>query len=185
MKRLLQAAAMSSLLLLGTISNCLSASPDFASPPIETISSQVPTLEVLSDSCFVFDEPRTSPHYFGPLRKGEKVKWLDVQEGWTHVWISRLRISGWVKSSYVEQTEQVDPTPTTIPETVFTRVIVTTRSANIRSDASAQGQILSIARIDQEFLLLKEKGGWYLIWLPDLNRTGWVFGKVVAKQKTR
>jgi hypothetical protein len=183
MKRVLKAAAIGLLVLIGTASNSLCASPDLASPSIEIISSLVPTLEVLSDFCFVFEEPRTSPYYFGPLRKGEKIKWLDAQDGWTNVWIPRLKISGWVKSSHVGETEQPDPTPTPIPPKLFRKVVVTARSVNIRSDASARGEVLLIARTDQEFLLLNEKGGWYLVWLSELNKAGWVFTKVVSKQK--
>ena len=183
MKKLLQAVAISVLLLIGAASNGSCASPDLAPPSIEVISSLVPTLEVLSDSCFVFDEPRTNPYYFGPLRKGEKLKWLDVQDGWTHVWIPRLRISGWVKSSYVYETEQKEPEPITIPAKVFTKVVVTARTANVRSEGRAQAQVLLIARMDQEFWLLNEKGGWYQVWLSELNKAGWVFGKVVSKQK--
>jgi hypothetical protein len=183
MEKLLQAIAISLLVLIGTASNSRCASPEPASPSTEIISSLVPTLEVLSDSCFVFDEPRTSPYYFGPLRKGEKVKWLDLKDGWTYVWIPRLKISGWIKSSHVDESEQADPTPVTIPAKLFRKVVVTARSANIRSDARAQGELLLIAKMDQEFLLLNEKGGWYLVWLSDLNKAGWVFAKVVSKQK--
>jgi hypothetical protein len=183
MKKLVQAIATGLLLLIGTISNSFSASPDLASPSLETISSLVPTLEVLSDSCFVFDEPRTNPYYFGPLRKGEKVKWLDAQDGWTDVWIPRLRTSGWVKSSQVYETEQKEPAPITIPVKLFTKVVVTGRTANVRSEARAQAQLVLIAKMDQEFWLLNEKGGWYLIWLSELNKAGWVFGKLVSKQK--
>jgi hypothetical protein len=185
MKKLLQAVAISLLLLIGTASNSPCASPDLAEPAIEVISALVPTLEVLSDSCFVFDEPRTSPYYFGPLRKGEKVKWLNAQDGWTDVWIPRLRISGWVKSSHVYETEQKDPTPITIPARLFTKVVVTARIANIRSEARAQAQLLLLGKINQEFWLLNEKGGWYLVWLSELNKAGWVFGKVVSKQKKK
>jgi hypothetical protein len=183
MKKLLQAVAISLLLLIGTASNSFCASPDPAAPSSEVISSLVPTLEVLSDSCFVFDEARTTPYYFGPLRKGDKAKWLYVQDGWTHVWIPRLRISGWVKSSHVYETEQKDPEPITIPLKLLTKVVVTARTANVRSEARAQTQVLLIAKMDQEFWLLNEKGGWYLVWLSQLSKAGWVFGKVVSKQK--
>jgi hypothetical protein len=183
MKEFLKAAAICLLVLIGTASRSPCASPDLAYPSIEIISSLVPTLEVLSDSCFVFDVPRTNPYYFGPLRKGEKVKRLDVQDAWTHVWIPRLRISGWVKSGQVYETEQKDPEPITIPVKLFTRVVVTTKTANVRSEARAQAQVLLIARLNQEFWLLNEKGGWYLVWLSELNQAGWVFGKIVSKQK--
>lgn len=185
MEKLLKAVAICTLLLLRTVTNGLCASPDPSSPSTEIFSSLAPTLEALSDSCFVFDEPRTSPYYFGPLRKGEKVKWLDIQDGWTYVWIPRLRIPGWVKSSYVYETEQKDPEPIAIPAKLFTKVVVTARTANVRSEARVQAQVLLIAKMDQEFWLLNEKGGWYLVWLSELNKSGWVFGKVVSKQKTR
>ena len=185
MKKVLKAAAIGLLLLIGIASNSPCASPELASPSIEVISALVPTLEVLSDSCFVFDEPRTNPYYFGPLRKGEKVKWLNAQDGWTDVWIPRLRISGWVKSSHVYETEQKDAEPITIPVKLFRKVVVTARTANVRSEARAQAQVLLIAKMDQEFWLLNEKGGWYLVWLSELNKAGWVFGKVVSKQKVK
>ena len=183
MKRFLQTFSIGLLLLVETSSNCYSASTEVAPPLLDVISAQVPTLEVLSDSCYVFDEPRINPYYFGPLRKGEWVKWLDAQDGWIDVWIPRLKISGWVRGSHVYEAEQTDPTSNTIPAKVFTKVVVTARSANIRSEARAQAQPLLIARKGEDFWLLNEKGGWCLVWLSDLNRTGWVFGKVVWKQK--
>lgn len=182
MKRFLQTFSIGLLLLMETSSNCNSAST-VAPPLLDVISAQVPTLEVLSDSCYVFDEPRINPYYFGPLRKGEWVKWLDAQDDWTKVWIPRIRVSGWVNSSHVYETEQTDPTPNTIPAKVFTRVVVTARSANIRSEARAQAQPLLIARKGEDFWLLNEKGDWCLVWLSELNRAGWVFGKVVSKRR--
>ena len=183
MRKLLLAVSIAVLLLAGTASNGPPASLDPASPLADVISAQVPTLEVLSDSCYVFDGPRITPYYFGPLLKGEKVKWLDTQDGWTHVWIPRLTISGWVKSSHVCETAQKDSTPITIPARLFTKVVVKAKTANIRSEARAQAQLLLIARMDQEFWLLNEKEGWYLVWLSELNKGGWVSRKVVSRQK--
>jgi hypothetical protein len=163
MKRFLQTVSMGLLLLMETSSNCYSASTELAPPLIDVISAQVPTLEVLSDSCYVFDEPRINSYYFGPLRKGEWVQWLDAQDGWIDVWIPRLRISGWVKGSHVYETEQTDPTSNSIPANLFTKVVVTARSANIRSEARAQAQPLLTARKGEEFWLLNEKeaGIWF------------------------
>lgn len=185
MRRFLPALAIGLLFLTTTALHSFCASPHSSPPATEIISSVVKTLQVLSDSCFVFDEPRASPYYFGPLRKGEKVKWLDVQDGWNHVWVPRLRASGWVKSIHVQETEQQDTEPIPIPARLFTRIVVTSRSANIRSDSRARAELLLTARMGQEFLLLNEKGGWYLVWLSDLGRTGWVFGQAVAKQRPR
>ena len=182
MKRLLQAVSTGLLLLMVIPTITHSASPEPASPSADVISAQVPTLEVLSDSCYVFDGPRIMPHYFGPLLKGEKVKRLDALDGWTHLWIPRLKISGWVRSSDIRQTEH-DPTP--VPAGLLTRMIVTAGTVNIRSDARAQAHVLQTARKDQEFWLLNEKGGWYLVWVPALNRAGWIFGKGVSRQKQK
>ena len=185
MRKLLYAAGVQLLLLTGTVSNSACAPPDPASPPVEVVSSLVPTLEISSDSCFVYDQPRTDPYHFGPLRKGEKVKWLDARDVWTRVWIPRLKISGWVKSSHACETEEKGPESIHIPAELFTRVLVTGRTANIRSEARAQARVLMVAKMDQEFWLVNEKRGWYQVWLSEFNKTGWVFGKVVSKQKQR
>ena len=182
MKKLLQAVSMGFLLFMGIASSSPSASPDLASPLTHNISALLPSLEVLSDSCHVFDEPRTNPHYFGPLREGEKVKWLDSEGDWTHVWIPRLRISGWVKSRHVYATEQVDPTPITIPSILFTKVVVKEKTANIRSEAKAEAAVLIIAKRDQEFVLVNARRGWFQVWSTDLNKPGWIFAKSVTRQ---
>ena len=173
---------MGLLLFMGIAFNSPAASPDLATPLTYDISVLVPNLEVSSDSCHVFDEPRTSPHYFGPLRKGEKIKWLNSEGGWTHIWIPRLRISGWVKSSHVYEPEQADPTPITIPSSLFTKVVVTAKTANIRSEGRGEATVLLIAKRDQEFFLVNERGGWFQVWLTDLNKTGWIFAKTVTRQ---
>jgi hypothetical protein len=56
---------------------------------------------------------------------------------------------------------------------------------NIRKSASTRTPIIFKARQRQEFLMLDEKKGWYQIWIPDLEKKGWVAGKMVVKQGRR
>jgi hypothetical protein len=147
----------------------------------DSISNLLPTLEVEIDHCFVFVKPKTTSLYFGPLLKGEKLKWLDADGDWTRVWIPRLRISGWVKNAQVKENSEPDSRPMKVPENVLSKVIVVTKRANIREDATSQSPVILVADMDEEFWLLNEKKGWYQVWLPGQKRKGWVFGGIVKK----
>jgi hypothetical protein len=56
------------------------------------------------------------------------------------------------------------------------------KRVNIRKSASIRAPIILKARQRQEFLLLDEKRGWYQVWIPHLEKKGWISGKMVVKQ---
>jgi uncharacterized protein YgiM (DUF1202 family) len=150
--------------------------------PSDSIPNLLPTLEVEADPCYVFINPKTSCYYFGPLLKGEKIKWLDVDGDWTRVWIPRLRISGWVKTAQLKETDEPDSSPVSIPERVFSRVSVITKWANIREGTTSRSPIILVAHKNEEFWLVNEERGWYQVWLPVQKRKGWIFRSTVTKR---
>ncbi len=148
----------------------------------DSISNLLTTLEVAADPCYVFINPKTTSQYFGPLLKGEKIKWLDADGDWTRVWIPRLRISGWVKNAQVKEASEPDSNPARVPERVLSRVSVITKRANIREDATSQSPVILVAHKNEEFWLVNEEKGWYQVWLPVQKRKGWIFGSTVTKR---
>jgi uncharacterized protein YgiM (DUF1202 family) len=149
---------------------------------IDSISNLLPTLEVKIDPCYVFIKPTSTSRYFGPLSKGEKIKWLDAEGDWTRVWIPRLRISGWVKKAQVKEINEPDSSKVRVPEDVLCKVSVVASRANIREDATSQSRVIFVANKDEEFWLLNEEKGWYQVWLPGQKTKGWVFGGIVEKR---
>jgi hypothetical protein len=153
--------------------------------PSHTHPNLLSTLEVTADSCHVFLQPKHSSQYFGPLTKEEKLKWLDTQGGWFHVWIPRLWDSGWVHESKVQETIETISSPVEVPKHLLRNVTVNAKLANIRRAPSTRSNILSVAKKGQEFWLLNKKKNWYQIWLSDLGKKGWIYRTLVTeKQKT-
>jgi hypothetical protein len=148
----------------------------------DSIPNLLPTLDVAVDRCYVFIDPKTPSHYFGPLMEGERIKWLDAQGDWTRVWIPRLRISGWVKNAQIKEASEEDSNPAKVPEKVLSRVSVIANRANIREDSTSQSPVILVAHKNEEFLLVNEEKGWYQIWLPVQKRKGWIFRSTVTKR---
>jgi uncharacterized protein YgiM (DUF1202 family) len=148
----------------------------------DSIPNLLPTLEVAADPCYVFINPKTTSQYFGPLLKGEKIKWLDANGDWIRVWIPRLRISGWVKNAQVKETSEPDSNPARVPERVLSRVSVITKRANVREETTRQSPVIFVAHKNEEFWLVNEEKGWYQVWLPVQKRKGWIFGRAVTKR---
>jgi hypothetical protein len=148
----------------------------------DSIPGLLPTLEVAADPCYVFINPKATSQYFGPLLKGEKIKWLDADGDWTRVWIPRLRISGWVKNAQVKETSEQDSNPARVPIRVLSRVSVIAKRANIREDSTSQSPVILVAHKNEEFWLVNEAKGWYQVWLPVQKRKGWIFGNTVTKR---
>ena len=153
--------------------------------PGEPISSLLPNFKVTVDSCNVFLEPKEQSPHFGPLQKGERVKWLDVQGRWVRIWIPRLRISGWVRGEQVIETRDKPPKPMKLPQDLMTTVIVTAKRANIREAPTTRSRILFVAKKNQAFWLLNEKAGWHEIWLPKLKKKGWISSRIAARRRKR
>jgi uncharacterized protein YgiM (DUF1202 family) len=139
------------------------------------------SLRVAGDSCYVFLRPDEKSRRFGPLMKGETLKWLDAQGSWIRVWIPRLRVSGWIPGALALEAPENHDSSESIPAHLMSTVTVIVRNANIREAPTTEADIILVAKRNQKFWLLKEKGGWYQIWLPDLKRKGWISGKIVAR----
>jgi hypothetical protein len=144
-------------------------------------SDLLSSLRVAGDSCYVFLRPDEKSRHFGPLMKGETLKRLDAQGSWIRVWIPRLRVSGWIPGALAIEASENHDTPESIPADLMSTVTVIVRKANIREAPTTEADIVLVAKRNQQFWLLKEKGGWYQIWLPDLKRKGWISGKIVAR----
>lgn len=147
-----------------------------------THSNLLSTLEVTADSLYVFLQPKDSSQYFGPLARGEKLKWLDNQGSWAHVWIPRLWVSGWVHESKVQETTEAMSSPVEVPEYLLRNVTVIANRANIRRGPSTRVNIISVAKKGQEFWLLYKKENWYQIWLSDLEKKGWIHSSLVREK---
>ena len=146
-------------------------------------SNLLPTLGVAVDSCYVFLRPDKRSPYFGPLRKGEKIKRLDGFRSWIFVWIPRLLISGWVLGEKVYAKGKIDSSEGGIPVNLMTILIVLRKEVNIRKAPTTRSRIIFKAKKGQELRLLNEKKGWYQLWIPHLKMKGWVYGKLVGRKR--
>jgi hypothetical protein len=150
--------------------------------PKEIPANFLPTMAVGVDECYVFVRPDGDAPFFGPLRKGENIKKIDVGKSWILVWTPRLRISGWVRKHQVYRIHKEISDKETIPSKYLTILHILKKRVNIRKAASTRSRIVYKARQRQEYLLLDAKRGWYQIWVPQVKKRGWVAGKLVVKQ---
>lgn len=153
--------------------------------PDKIPASLLPTMAVGVDACYVFVQPDGDSPFFGPLAKGEVVGRIDRKGSWILVWTPRLRITGWVRKQQIYDVGEESSDKGSIPTKYLTVVNIIKKRVNIRKSASTRTPIIFKARQRQEFLLLDEKKGWYQIWIPDLEKKGWVAGKMVVKQGKR
>jgi uncharacterized protein YgiM (DUF1202 family) len=151
--------------------------------PTDLHSNLLSTLEVTRDSCYIFLRPNYKSDYFGPLAKGEKVKWLDSRKDWIQVWIPRLRVSGWIHNTMAEESSETTSSPVKVPENLLSTVTVMTKLANIRETPTTRSKIITVAKEGQEFWLLNKKKNWYQIWLSDLEKKGWIYNTLVTKKQ--
>jgi uncharacterized protein YgiM (DUF1202 family) len=86
-----------------------------------------------------------------------------------------------VSSDHVSEATKSGALSEGVPTRFMSTVTVIVRKANIRESPTTQSEIITVAKRNQEFWLLKEEGGWYQIWLPDLKQKGWISGKIVAR----
>lgn len=150
--------------------------------PGEIPANLLPTMAVGVNECYIFVRPDGDAPFFGPLRKGENIKKIDVGKSWILVWTPRLRISGWVRKHQVYRIHKEISHKETIPSKYLTILHILKRRVNIRKAASTRSRIIYKARQRQEYLLLDAKRGWYQIWVPQVKKRGWVAGKLVVKQ---
>lgn len=160
------------------------AKPEVREPSPETLlpADTLTSLEVVSDTCLVSVEPKKKSPTFGPLTRGEVVKWLDARENWIRVWIPRLRISGWVLQSGVEEIQDLNVNAPRIPENELTAMIVVSEKTKVRDVPTTKSDVILIADKGDAFFLLGEREGWCRVWLPGQNRTGWIFGRSLVRK---
>lgn len=145
-------------------------------------AAMLTSLAVVVDACLVSVEPKKRSPTFGPLTRGEVVKWLDVRDNWIRVWISRLRISGWVLQSSVEEIQDTNANQPPIPEKELTTMIVVSGKINVRNVPTTKSEVILVADKGDVFFLLGEREGWFRVWVPEENRTGWIFGKGLVRK---
>ena len=150
--------------------------------PIEIPVSLLPAMAVGVDACYVFVQPDGDSHFFGPLQKGEQVARIDQEGSWILIWIPKLRFSGWVRKEQVYLIKGKSSDKGSISTNYLTILNIVKKRVNIRKSATIRAPIIFKARQRQEFLLLDEKEGWYQIWLPNLEKKGWVAARMVVKQ---
>ena len=173
--------------------NCASGSKDRQSGskkrasyiPEEIPANLLPTMAVGVDECYVFVRPDGDAPFFGPLRKGENIKKIDVGKSWILIWIPRLRISGWVRKHQAYRIHKAISHKETIPSKYLTVLHILKKRVNIRKAASTRARIVYRARQRQEYLLLDAKRGWYQIWVPQVKKRGWVAGKLAVKRRRK
>ena len=160
--------------------------PDLQEPSPEKQNlfpaDRLTSLEVVVDACFVSVEPKKKSPTFGPLTRGEVVKWLDARDNWIRVWIPRLRISGWVLHSGVEEIQDTNANQPLIPENEITTMIVVSEKTKVRDVPTTKSDVILIADKGDAFFLLREREGWCRVWLPEQNRTGWIFGRSLVRK---
>jgi len=140
------------------------------------------SLAVVVDACLVSVEPKKRSPTFGPLTKDEVVKWLDVRDNWIRVWIPRLRISGWVLQSGIEEIQDANVNPPPVPVNELTTMIAVSEKIRVRSVPATNSEVILVADKGDAFFLLGEREGWCRVWLPEQKRTGWIFGKSLVRK---
>ncbi len=141
-------------------------------------AGHLPSLSVNGDSCFAYLKPDRKDTAFGPLKKGEGLKRLDANQGWVRVWISRLRLAGWVHKEEVSPFENAEIDQGTIPVEFLPTAEVTKAQVDILEEPSAGSGVVYQATSKEVFHILGEKDGWYQFWIPQLEKSGWTFGKL-------
>jgi hypothetical protein len=140
------------------------------------------SLEVVVDTCLVSLEPKRKSPTFGPLTRGEVVKWLEARDNWIRVWIPRLRISGWVLQSGVEEIQDTNANQPPIPENELTAMIVVSEKITVRDAPTVKSEGILVASKGDVFLFLSEREGWFRVWVAEQKRTGWIFGKGLVRK---
>jgi uncharacterized protein YgiM (DUF1202 family) len=138
-----------------------------------------PSFMVSGNSCYVFLKPTSRSDYFGPLKKGEKINQIETQGGWIRVWIPRLRTSGWVDKEKIFEIKQKTLTPGGIPLDILDTVTVISSRANIRKAPTTSASKIHLAKRNERFVVLAESDGWYEIWVAQIKKKGWIYGKIV------
>jgi uncharacterized protein YgiM (DUF1202 family) len=151
--------------------------------PNHVPSNLFQALLVSVDSCYVFLKPERRSAYFGPLIKGEEITKISARGDWFYVWVPRLRTSGWIQKKKARKSGEINSDPGGVPKTLLNTVTVITARANIRKGPSTKFKVIHRARKREEFTVINKKQRWYQIWIPELNENGWVYEKIVTRNR--
>lgn len=167
------------------------AAPKDKKPDLQASSTQkqdlypghmLTSLEVVVDACLVSVEPKKKSPTFGPLTRGEVVKWLDVRDNWIRVWIPRLLISGWILQCGTEEIQEAYANQPPIPEKELTPMIVVSEKITVRDVPTTKSEVILVAGKGDAFFLLGEREGWFRVWVPEQKKAGWIFGKGLVRK---
>ena len=75
------------------------------------------------------------------------------------------------------------PPPVVGPETAISGEIIVLRSANVRSGPASTYPIVAVAHKGRSLRLKGQSKGWYLVYLPERKRVGWVYSGLVRVVK--
>ena len=169
------------VLTLIAISSPCNTTAEPADPALsESHTDLLCTLEITGDSCYASLRPDPQSEYFGPLDKGEKVKWLNSQGDWIQVWIPRLMISGWILRTNASETAETPSNTPEVPENLLMTVTVVAEKANLREAPTTNSNNIATVQEGQTFWLLNRRSKWHQIWHSDLKRKGWISGELIA-----
>ena len=143
------------------------------------------SLEVVGDACLVSVEPKKRSPTFGPLTRGEGVKWLDIRDNWIRVWIPRLRISGWVLQSSTKEIQDANANQYPIPANELSVMIGVSEKITVRGAPSTKSEVVLVAGKGDAFFLLGEREGWFRVWAPEHKQAGWIFGKSLVRKSEK
>jgi uncharacterized protein YgiM (DUF1202 family) len=61
-------------------------------------------------------------------------------------------------------------------------VIAVSEKTNVRDVPTIKSEVILVADKGDAFFLLGEREGWCRVWLPEKNRTGWIFGRNLVRK---
>ncbi|PKG24436.1 N-acetylmuramoyl-L-alanine amidase [Niallia nealsonii] len=123
---------------------------------------------VLEDAINVRLEPTTSSAIIGKLAKDTQIHIVGEQGEWTEIQYSGNK--GWIKSSLLQHKEDSNTAKTKDKATTdkdSKRITILYNRTNIRSNATVNSTIVSIANEGDSFPVIKEIGDWYKIRLSN------------------
>lgn len=134
---------------------------------------------VLEDAINVRLEPTTSSAIIGKLAKDTQIHIVGEQGEWTEIQYSGNK--GWIKSSFLQHkkdssTDEAKNAAKAAEDSK--RITILYNRTNIRSNATVNSTIVSIANEGDSFSVIKEIGDWYKIQLEN-GKEGYVANWIV------
>ena len=132
---------------------------------------------VLEDAINVRKEPTTSSAIIGKVAKDAKIQIVDEKGDWTQIQYSGNK--GWIKSSFLQYKEENKNNPeTNTSKEQKKRITILYDRTNIRSNATVNSTIISIANAGDSFPVTEEIGDWYKVQLSN-GEEGYVANWIV------